>query len=257
MDNNPWFPDDPSTPVRLLAGIDYRLDRALIVGGVVSTGTQRSSFSSLGNFTQDEFAGSLYAAYTGGPLWGNIIGTYGHLDYAVNRTVPIGISLQFNNGHTNGSDWSVATEGGYKFTSGWLTHGPVAGIAYQRVDVNDFIEVGSFTSLAFGSQTRESIISALGYRAVVDLGPFRPFAQVMWNHELADTDRNVTAWLTTSVAPGYSMPAVDLGKDWGTASVGTTLKLGGGLTALGALSADFGQHDARSYGGQIGLNIAF
>jgi outer membrane lipase/esterase len=182
---------------------------------------------------------------------------YGHLDYTVNRTVPIGITLQFNNGRTDGNNWSVATEGGYKFAAGPLTHGPVAGIALQRIEVNDFVETGSFTSLGFGSQSRDSLISALGYRATLELGAFRPFAQVVWNHELADTDREVRAWLTTISAPSYTMPAVDLGKDWGTATVGTTWKLGRGFTALGAFTAEFGQHDARSYGGQVGLNIAF
>jgi hypothetical protein len=50
------------------------------------------------------------------------------------------------------------------------------------------------------------------------------FAQVVWNHELADTERNISAFLTSSsYAPGYSMPGVELGKDWGTATVGTSM----------------------------------
>ena len=257
MDNYWHFPGDPATPLSLLAGLDYRIDRSLIVGGAVSTGTQRSTFSTTGDFTQDEVAVSLYAAYARGALWGDVVGTYGRLDYTVNRNVPIGITLQFNNGRTSGNNWSLATEGGYKFTAGPLTHGPVAGIALQRADVNDFVETGGFTSLGFGSQVRDSMISALGYRATLDLGALRPFAQVVWNHELADTDREVRAWLTTIAAPSYTMPAVDLGKDWGTASLGTTLKLGGGFTALGAVTTEFAQHDVRSYGGQLGINIAF
>ena len=257
LDNYQGFPNDPATPLALLAGLSFRVDRNLIVGGAISTGTQRSSFSTVGNFTQDEIAASLYLSYTQGPLWGDIVGTYGHLDYSVDRIVPIGITLQNNSGNTNGSNWSVAAEGGYKFVAGALTHGPIFGIALQRVNVDDFVETGSFTSLAFGSQTRDSLISALGYRATLNWGAFRPFAQVTWNHELADTDRDVRAALTTIVAPSYTMPAVDLGKDWGSASVGTTWKLGRGITAMGALNADFGQRDARYYGGQVGLNVTF
>ena len=77
------------------------------------------------------------------------------------------------------------------------------------------------------------------------------------NHELANTDRDVTAFLTTIAAPGYFMPAVVLGKDWGTASVGTTWKLGRGVTALGVVTADFGQRDVTTYAAQFGLNVAF
>jgi outer membrane lipase/esterase len=257
LDNYRGFPDDPATPLSLLAGLDYRIDRTLIVGGAISSGTQRSAFSTVGDFTQDEFTASAYAAFASGPLWGDIVGTYGHLDYNVNRTVPIGITLQFNNARTNGRNWSVATEGGYKFRAGPLTHGPVAGIVLQSVKVGDFVEAANFTSLGFAGQTRDSIISALGYRAMLHWGAFTPFAQLVWNHEFADTDREVRAWLTTVSAPSFTMPAVDLGQDWGTATVGTAVKLGGNVTLLGTLSAEFGQHDARSYGGQLGFNVAF
>src|SRR5262249_11384595 len=231
MDNYRGFPDDPSTPVMLAAGVDFRLSRQLIVGGVVSTATPRSRFSTTANFTDDEIAASLYAGYRGGPWWGNAILTYGHLAFGVNRDVPIGITVQHNNGSTDGSDWSLATEGGYKFKDGWLTHGPIIGLTLQRVNVNDFTESGSFTSLSFDDQVRNSAISALGYRATIDWGAWHPFAQVVWNHELANTDRNVTAFLTTVTAPGYSMPAVVLCQEWGPASSGTTVEIGKDNTA--------------------------
>jgi outer membrane lipase/esterase len=118
MDNYNGFPNDPSTPAALAAGVDYRWSPQIIVGGVISTGTQRSSFSTTGNFTEDEIAASIFAGYRGGPWWGNAIATYGHLDYAVNRTVPLGITFQSNSGSTSGNDWSLAAEGGYKFREG-------------------------------------------------------------------------------------------------------------------------------------------
>jgi outer membrane lipase/esterase len=257
MNNYEHLPDDPGTPAMLAAGADFRLSPQIIVGGIISTATQRSSFSTMGNFTADEIAGSVYAGYRGDPWWGNAILTYGHLDYAVNRDVPIGITVQSNKGTTSGGDWSLAAEGGYTFRQGWINLGPVVGLTMQRVNVGDFTETGSFTSLAFGDQDRNSLISALGFRATFDWGAWHPFAQVAWNHEFADTNRNVTAYLTTVTAPGYSLPAVILGKDWGTGSVGTSWKMGSNVTALGAFTAEFGQRDATSYGVQIGLNVAF
>jgi outer membrane lipase/esterase len=257
MNNYNGFPDDPSTPATYAVGADVRLTPHIIVGAIISAGTQHSNFSTAGSFTQDEIAASIYASYRAGPWWGNVIGTYGRLDYDVNRTVPIGITLQFNNASTSGRNWSLATEGGYKFRAGPFTHGPVAGLTLQRVTVDGFTETGGFTSLSFGDQTRDSLISALGYRAALELGAWQPFAQVVWNHELANTDRDVTARLTTITAPGYSMPGVVLGKDWGTVSLGTTWKITSGLTALGAVTADFGQRDVTTYGAQIGLNVTF
>ena len=200
-----------------------------------SVGHLKSDFSGgRGNFKQDEIAGSLYAAFLGGPWWGTLIGTYGRLDYDVSRLVPIGITVQPNSGNTDGTNASVAAQAGFSFKNGLLTHGPVVGLTWQRVDVDGFTETGSFTSLAFAGQTRNSAISSLGWRASLDLGMLRPFGQLVWNHELASTGRNVTASLTTTDAPSYYMPAVVLGKDWGTATIGANVILGPGVPCTGA-----------------------
>ena len=257
MDNYPGFPDDPSTPGALVAGLAFR-SGGLIVGGALSVGHLKSDFSGgRGSFEQDEIAGSLYAGIGSGPFWGTLIGTYGSLDYDVNRLVPIGITVQSNFGKTDGTNASLAAQAGINFKAGALTHGPLAGITWQRVDVDGFAETGSFTRLAFGDQTRDSAISALGWQAVLDLGMFRPFAQVVWKHELASTDRNVTASLLTTDAPSYYLPAVSLGTDWGTAAVGVNVILSPGVTGLAAFSTDFGQNDVTTYGAQIGINVAF
>jgi outer membrane lipase/esterase len=258
MENYRGFPDDPSTPTALAAGISRRFPGGVIVGAAISAGRLESDFSKgRGDFEQEELSGSVYAGLLGGPLWGTLIGTYGRLDYDVNRLVPLGITVQSNSGQTDGRNVSLAAQAGYNFTSAALTHGPVVGLTWQRVEVDGFTETGSVTSLAFGDQTRDSAISALGYRASLDLGGFRPFAQLVWHHELASTGREVTAILTTTTAPGYHMPAVVLGKDWGTATIGANVKLGAGVSALAAFSTDFGQDDAVTYGAQVGLNVAF
>jgi outer membrane lipase/esterase len=257
MDNYAGFPSDPSTPLSLAAGIDYRVMPGVSVGGAISTSTLKSTFSLGGDFKQDETTGSAYAAFAGDTLWGNVIGTYGHLKYDVNRIVPIGISQQFNTGTTSGNSKSVAFLGGYKLKAGAITHGPVAGLTLQRVDVGSFIESGSFTSLGFGSQRRDSAISALGWRAAMEMGVWRPFAQISWNHELANTNRDVSAALTTIVAPIYTMPGVRLGKDWAAASVGTTVDLAQGVKGYGSVTSNFAQRDAASYGAQVGLSFPF
>jgi outer membrane lipase/esterase len=241
------------------AGVDYRWGSGLITGGVISTGRVKSDFSAGGSFTQHEVAGSLYAGYDRGPLWGNVIGTYGSLDYDVNRLATVGITTQTNNGSTDGRNLSASLEGGYRFTAYSLTHGPVAGVTWQRAEVDGFTESGSaFTNLKFGDQTRESVISELGYRVSANLGILRPFAQAVWNHEFDSGERQVSASLTTvSFAPAYHMPAVAIGQDWGTVQAGAALKLAPDVTLLGAFTSEFAEHNANNYGGQIGINVAF
>ena len=132
------------------------------------------------------------------------------------------------------------------------------GITWQRAEVDGFTESGGFTSLSFGRQTRNSLISELGYRVSADLGDWRPFAQATWNHEFDNDARSVTASLTTvDFAPSYSMPAVALGEDWATLQLGTTVEVAPGVTLLGSVTSEFAQDDVMAYGGQLGINVAF
>jgi outer membrane lipase/esterase len=143
-----------------------------------------------------------------------------------------------------------------------LTHGPVVGMALQHIVVDGFTEtdafssIGGFTALSFANQTRNSAVSELGYQASIDWGKWRPFAKLVWNHELASTDRSVTATLTSTVAPRFSMPAVVLGKDWGTATIGTTATFAPGVTSYATFAEQLGQQNVITYGGQVGLNVA-
>jgi outer membrane lipase/esterase len=278
---SPGFPNDPGTPAAVTAGIDYAVANGAIIGAAVSYGQTSQSFDLGGDFKQTEIAGSLYGAYITGPYWGRAIATYGGLSYDVNRIVPIGITQQSNTGSTKGSNVSFAAEFGYDFVTPLgaaavnmplkapapspgpqLTHGPVVGIVLQHIRVDGYTEtdpftaIGGFTALSFGDQTRDSAVTELGYQASIDWGKWHPFAKLVWNHELASTDRSVTATLTSTMAPSYWMPAVVLGKDWGTATIGTTATFAPGVTGYATLTSQIGQQNVVTYGGQVGINVA-
>ena len=286
MDNSyPGFPSDPGTPGMVTVGADYLWLPDWLVGGAMSVGTTTQGFSLGGNFRQNEYALSAYAAYVGHPLWFDVIASYGGIHYDTDRVVPIGIASIANTASTNGQNASFAAEIGYNFMhvfgggwtpspmptkapstpSGWaVSHGPVGGILLQRVDVNGFTETdsftadatGGFTALSFAGQTRDSAVTELGYQAGATFGIWQPYAKLVWNHELVSSNRLVTAYLTTIAAPGFSMPAVILGRDWGTATLGTSVVLRPGVTAYASFNSEFAQNETTFYGGQIGLNFA-
>jgi len=118
-------------------------------------------------------------------LWADTIATWGTLQDTVDRQTPLGIPTQSNLASTSGNNGSIAAEIGYNFTNSFgapaapvfatkaplalallLTHGPVVGVILQQVYINGFTETnqnGAPTALSFGSQTRNSTISELGY----------------------------------------------------------------------------------------------
>lgn len=276
------FPDDPGTPLATTAGFDYSITSNWLVGAAFSGLTTKQSFSLGGDYRQQEVAVSLYTAFRHNALWADAIGSWGALRDTVNRQVPLGTSIQSNQGSTNGSNISFAGEVGYDFGVPFgpapakaalsykapvtaaepivLTHGPVAGIILQQVYVDGFTEAnpsGAPTALSFTSQTRNSVVTELGYRASLRFGIWEPYAKLMWDHEFADLNRLVGASLTSIVAPAFSMPAVILGRDWAAATIGTRLKLASDVSGYVALTGQVGQNNAMTYGGQVGLNVAF
>jgi outer membrane lipase/esterase len=257
VDQPVGFVGESATPTQVTAGIDTMTSGGILLGMAVSAGTKKASFSQGGSFTQDEFAVSGYTAATLGPIWANMIGTFGALHYDVNRVVPLGPVLEQNNTTTNGTNMSFSVRTGYNAVVGPLTHGPVIGLTLQSVHIDGFTESGNVTSLAFGDQYRHSSLGVLGYQASFDFGMFQPFAKVLWNHEFVSHDRLVTASLTSTVAPSYSLPAVDLGRDWASATAGVSVGLGKGVTGLVSFTGQLGQDKVTNYGGQVGVNVAF
>jgi outer membrane lipase/esterase len=251
------FPSDPAAPVSGSLGVDYKWPSGWLAGAAVTAGYANPTFSLGGGFTQNLGSLSGYTAYYHHGWWSNLIGTIGWLGDTSSRWVPIGITMQPNNGSTTGYDLSLAGQVGYDFHFGPITHGPVGGFILQRAVINGFTESGSFTSLGFGSQLRNSEVSLLGYQARFDYGMWHPFAQVLWDHEFDPLNRVVTASLTTIAAPSYSMPAVVLGRDWATTTVGTQLTFTPAWSALASFTAQLGQQRATVYGGLLGLNYSF
>jgi outer membrane lipase/esterase len=251
------FPSDPSTPISGTLGATYSFNGNALIGGAVTLGSFDPTFSSGGGFKEQEVAASIFGGVRNGPLWANAIMSFGWLHYDVNRIVPLGITFETNAASTRGQNFSFAALTGYDFRYGPITHGPVVGIEVQSVGIDAFTETGSFTSLGFSNIGRPSSVTALGYRAAVDYGIWRPFAQVTWNHELENTaDRMLTATLTSITAPSYSLPIVQLGRDWASAIIGTTIAFGRDWTGLAAFNAQLGQTGAMNYGGRIGVNYA-
>lgn len=245
-----------SQPNAIIIGGEDRVSDDLVVGGAYSFSLQSAHYSLGGHYTQTEHSGSLFALYDDGQLWADLVGGYGSLGYRSQRLAKVGSSFQWNKGVAHGYDLSASAEAGWHFTTAGLVHGPLVGVTWQSVHIDAFLETGSFTSLAFGSQSRPSLVGTVGYQASLPLARAMPFVQVAVNQEFDGGSRQVSAWLTTIAAPPYSLPAFQPGRTWGTGTIGLRYALSDQLIAVASFSADLGQKRASTYGGQFGLNFA-
>lgn len=257
--NAPGFTSDNGTPFGGSFGLDFQIADDWIVGAAFTSGSQSPQFSTGGHFNQVDEAPSLYAAYVGQPWWGNVVLSYDLYQVQTTRLVPLGIFTDQNDGDTAGQSLAVALRGGRDFQMGWLTTGPVAGLVVQHAHVDAFIENGltGVTALAFGGQTRESMVTQLGWRVCAGMGALHPFAEVSWNHECAAKQRTITTSLTTINAPSYQMDAVPVVSDWATSSLGACYELSPRVMLRGAASAMFINPQMTTVGGDVSLSVGF
>lgn len=257
--NASGFPVASGAPFGGTVGVDYRTPGGIILGAAFTGGSRNQEFSTGGYYDQVDETPSLYAAYKTGAVWGNAVASYGFFQDNIARQVTLGTFVDQNHADTTGQSPALALRGGGDFKLSQITTGPVAGLVLQQIHVNGFTETGasSVTALSFGNQTRDSLITQLGWRVLADLGNWQPFAEVKWNHELASKDRVVTASLTSVAAPSYSVAAAPVASDWANAFLGTSYKLNSQITLRGVFSGVFLNPQVISYGGELGLNVSF
>ena len=257
--NAPGFASDNGTPFGGTVGLDYQIADGLIFGAAFTSGSQTPQFSTGGHFSQVDEAPSLYVAYLGQPWWGNAVVSYDLLQDHTTRVVPLGVFTDQNDASFAGQSLAVALRGGRDFNVGTLTTGPVAGLVLQQAHIDGFTESGvsGVTALAFDAQTRQSLVTQLGWRACVGIGSLRPFAEMSWNHECAAKQRTITTSLTSVIAPSYVMDAVPVVSDWATASLGAYYEVSPRVMLRGAASAMFINPQMTTVGGDVSLNIGF
>jgi outer membrane lipase/esterase len=257
--NAPNFPNVSGPPFGGTVGADYQLPGGVIVGAALTAGGLAQRFSTGGNYSQADEAMSLYAAYRSGPVWGNVIASYGLLQDHIARQVTLGLFTDQNNADTDGHSLALALRGGSDFRFGQVTTGPVVGVVLQQVHLNGFTETGTsgVTALSFGDQTRNSFVSQLGWRGSADLGNWQPFAEAEWNHEWGGRNRTLTASLTLIAAPSYTELAAPVASDWATVLLGVSYKLTPQVILRGAVMTMFANPQVISYGGELGVNVSF
>ena len=257
--NATGFASDSGTPFGGTVGMDYQTSNGLIVGAAFSAGSQIPGFSTGGHFEQVDEAPSLYVAYVGGPLWGNAVVSYDLFQDNIRRPVPLGIFTDQNNANTTGQSLALALRGGRDVTLGRFTTGPVAGLVLQEAHVDGFTETSDtgVTALSFDRQTRDSVVTQLGWRVLVDA---RRLAAVRGNElepRVGRQNRTVGASLTSVVAPSYTMDAVPVVSDWATSSLGSYYELSSRVMLRAGASAMFVNPQMKTYGGELGLNVCF
>lgn len=214
-----------------------------------------------GSLSYDEWALSAFAARRFGDFYANALASYSWLDYESRRNIALGPFTGSEHGSTSGRQFGAKTQVGYNFTSGSLVHGPLAGLAWERVNVDAFSEnSNSVSAMSFGEQTRESLRSRLGWQVAAESRWFavnvRPYAQLSYDYEHRKDERSYRASFVGS-ASAMDVPTANRTGGYGTLLAGVSADLGRGTRLGVGASTTIGQPGARNAALNVTLSAAF
>jgi outer membrane autotransporter protein len=185
-------------------GADYRFTERLVLGTAVGYLATDSELN--GNAGESDARGVSVSAfgtyYVRNQFYLEGIATYGWNDYDTERTIDVNSSAK---GETHGNQLALSAGGGYDFNFGRLTLGAQARATYIKVEVSGYTEQGpSMFNLNVGSQTVESVTTALGGQATYAIGTawgvLSPTVRAEWEHEYKDDSPTVRGTLVVDPA---------------------------------------------------------
>ncbi|WP_132999021.1 autotransporter domain-containing protein [Luteimonas arsenica] len=223
----------------LTVGMDWGSD-GLSWGGFLGYGAQGNDWGARrGNWDQSELSIGGYAGWNGeSGAWVNGQLSYSRIDFDIERQVPLGPALRTHTASTDGSNLTVAVQGGWDFGDGALRHGPVLGVVAQRIEVDGFAESDPTlsTSLAYPDQEFDSLVGSAGWQLAYTIHDHLvPYARITIDRELED-EATQAFGRSQSIAGSlpYAVPGVEYDQSWTTLTFGARTKLFGLDANIGA-----------------------
>lgn len=256
----------------ILAGADYRVSDAVVLGGAISYSDTHSDF--------DQSLGEVKAATTGVVGYGTwyrddwyVDGflAYGHVDYDSTRN----INIPSNNpaaapivtsatSKPKGDQWSAAIGVGRDFKSGDFTITPTARLGYIWVRNKAFSENEPIDGLALAvnERTIRSLQSALGVKFGTTVntskGVFGPYFNAAWLHEFEnDNPSIISKYVADPTNQFFAIPTAGPTRDYGILSIGSSATFPDNFSAFLQFSAAVGLENETNYGIVLGLRKQF
>lgn len=223
----------------LTVGVD-RGDGGFMYGGFIGYGVQANDWGGRrGDWDQSEASVGAYLGWRSeAGAWINGQLGYTRLDFDVERQVPLGPALRTHTGSTDGSNLSLALQGGWNLGGGALRHGPVLGVVAQRIEVDGFSESDPTLSTALGypDQEFDSMVGSAGWQLAYTIHDHLvPYARLTIDREFEDEAGEAFARsLSIPGALPYAVPGVEYDQSWTTLTFGARTRLFGLDADIGA-----------------------
>jgi outer membrane lipase/esterase len=191
-----------------------------------------------GDFEQLDATIGGFGGWYGERFWANAQLSYTQLRYDVDREIWLGPAKRSHSGSPDGDNLTFGVNAGMNFQREQLTHGPVASVLVQRIDIDGYAEDQPTlaTSLAYPDQSYDSLITSLGWQASYKINDhLAPYTRVTWDKEHEDAPGEAFA-RAQSIAGSlpYAVPGLEFDDSYVTVVLGARTELFGLDADIGA-----------------------
>jgi outer membrane autotransporter protein len=230
----------------LVAGLDYRIDPNLAVGGAFGYQKTKSDYDgNLGQVDASTYSLALYGTYYKDDWYFDGLVGYGWINYDTERVINIPSTTSVPGINTrataspNGNQWSVVVGGGYNFVREATTITPFLRLGYLWVKNDAFSEnePNFGLGLAVDERTVDSLQSALGARIShaigTGFGVVTPYVSAQWNHEFKSDQSSITSkYVNDPFNIFFTIPVEDAGSDYAIFTLGLSGQFERGIAAF-------------------------
>ena len=256
----------------LLAGVDYRVSDALVLGGAVSYSDTKSDYDlSLGNVKAKTWSFGGYGTYYRDAWFVDGLVAYGSTDYDTKRNIIISSSnpniQPFNTSATaspGGTQWSASIGFGRNFDQEGFTITPTARLNYIWVKNKAFDENEPINGMGLhvDERTLNSLQSGLGVKLSTNVntayGVFGPYFQAQWMHEFHNgTPSIVSKFVFSPINQAFFIPTEDPTRNYAALMAGSSATFPNNFSGFVQFSAALGLKNESAYGIVAGIRKQF
>jgi outer membrane lipase/esterase len=256
----------------ILAGVDYRVSDAFVLGGALGYSYTKSNYDlGMGSVTASTISGVLYGTYYVDRWYLDGAVSYGHVGYDTVRNFTIS-TPKFPNqtpsatatASPDGNQWSATIAAGYNYPIDSYLITPFVRLGYIQVQNSAFQESEPVDGmgLAVSERTIRSLQSALGLRfskaVSTSSGVVTPYFTAQWLHEFEDSNPDITAKFVNDPNNNFFFISTEQStRNYASFALGVSGQFQRGVSAYFQVSTVAWLNNTSVYSAVAGLRIAF
>jgi outer membrane lipase/esterase len=217
---NNGAPGTSGSAKEITVGGDRRLGENGHLGLAIAISSSQHDFdSNKGGFDLNAATFTVYGGVITNGFYSQIYAQLGMDHYNnIQRNIQLGNATRIETAEARGTRLGLGVQGGYRWTFDKIHTGPIVGLHYKKIAVESFHErEGDSLSMSYDKQHLNSVLGNLGWAIDMNIQQdstiWKPFAQLVLNHEFKTEIREVSAGLS-SATTHFSMPVMGADKHY-------------------------------------------